>query len=207
MLHHAFSIAFCYAFIGIIEYLAHRYPMHRPTLSKYFGDRIGYLKRTYSDHAVLHHSEYYSCFNYEEDPVGKFQNLRLTAETTVAIIVLFALPMFFIDQITGIYLGCAAIIHAALWNLAHSEMHLANKPWFARTALYRLLEWHHFLHHQHPNKNFNVLFLLWDILFATRARATAVDLDVWRKLQSGARVDRRGRLMVDASTAGASAPN
>jgi hypothetical protein len=146
-------------------------------------------------HARDHHGIYYKCFNYEEDEVGRNFALLVDPRVTIGQVVLFAVPLFFLDHITGIYLGIWIVVHNWLYNAVHQEMHVAKGRWFRQTWSFRWLEHYHFLHHQHPHHNYNAAFPLWDWVMGTRAVETETDRKVLALLRQGYIVDRKGRLL------------
>jgi sterol desaturase/sphingolipid hydroxylase (fatty acid hydroxylase superfamily) len=63
---------------------------------------------------------------------------------------------------------------------------------------FKYVEYYHYLHHQHPNKNFNGCYPpVWDLLLGTSAKQTDLDRDVWRLIKEGKSVDRKGRSLTN----------
>jgi sterol desaturase/sphingolipid hydroxylase (fatty acid hydroxylase superfamily) len=60
-------------------------------------------------------------------------------------------------------------------------MHKPEKRFFAEWRIYKFMARHHFLHHRHPDKNFNVAFPIGDWIFGTVARADENDEETMRQ--------------------------
>jgi hypothetical protein len=158
--------------LSFIEWGVHRYLMHRPS--------IRLFRSHFIEHAIEHHGRYYHTFN-RESGAGKYLNLTLSVAGTVTGITLISpLAMF---SLTGfVVFAVLGVLHAVIWSAIHCELQLNQGMWFASTRVYRALMWHHFLHHQHPTKNFNVVIPLADYILGTAARATAADILEWESL-------------------------
>jgi Fatty acid hydroxylase superfamily len=193
LLHNTVSFITCYAMMSFSEYFVHRFLAHSPFLLRKFPNSQ-VPKDLFLRH-VDHHGKYYRCFNYEENEVGRNFALLVDPRVTVVQIVLFAVPIFFLDHITGLYMALLIVIHNWLYNAVHQEMHVANGRWFRKSGIFRWLEHYHFLHHQHPKKNYNGVFPLCDWLLGTRAQETETDRKVLALLRQGYIVDRKGRPM------------
>jgi sterol desaturase/sphingolipid hydroxylase (fatty acid hydroxylase superfamily) len=72
-------------------------------------------------------------------------------------------------------------LHHLIWNQVHLEMHKPEKRFFAEWRIYKFMARHHFLHHRHPDKNFNVAFPIGDWIFGTVARADEDDEETMRQ--------------------------
>ena len=162
--------------VSFAEYAAHRWLMHRWLLYAFWFR-----------HSILHHGRYYRTFDDEPHPVGREVNLRIAWGDTLLACALAA-PLGFVSLDGLAVLYALAILHRWTWNAIHAEMHLCEGRWFTRCPgvrhVYDWLRWKHFLHHQQPNRNFNVTLPLFDFLFCTDARPRAEDYVAWAKLQS-----------------------
>ena len=158
--------------LSFIEWGVHKYLMHRPSITLF--------RSHFLEHAIAHHGRYYKVFN-RESGAGKYLNLSLSvAGTVTGILLVSPLAMF---SLTGfIVFAILGVLHAIIWSAIHSEMHLNRGTWFASTRAYQALMWHHFLHHQHPRRNFNVVIPLADFVFNTAAVATEADIAEWESL-------------------------
>lgn len=155
--------------VSFAEYCAHRWLMHRPAIDAF---SLPHMK---------HHAVYYQQFDYEPDPRGKHLNLRI-GWTDTLLACLVASPLALVSLRGYAILFALALCQRWTWNAIHSEMHLAEGRWFAHLALYQWLAHRHFLHHRHPDRNYNVTLPLMDLLFGTRARETPRDRFRWRNI-------------------------
>jgi sterol desaturase/sphingolipid hydroxylase (fatty acid hydroxylase superfamily) len=178
--------------MSFIEYGGHKWFLHRPTFARLFP-KITVFEEIFHDHAKMHHAKYYHCFNHEPDPQGRWYAILIDLRVTAVLGLVFGVPIYFADHLTAAYLCTFIVVHTVLWNELHKEMHLAKKRWVSRTALYRYLERYHFLHHQHPGRNYNLFLPLWDTLLGTAARENETDVEVLRRIRNGEHIDRRGR--------------
>jgi hypothetical protein len=193
LLHNLLSLPTAGMLMSFSEYSTHRWMLHTNTFTRLFP-RVDKFQEVLRDHAVNHHARNYKCFNREDDPEGKYVGLFFPLGYYQLLVVFVSGPLLFYDWLTALYFAGFAVAHYVLWNKFHMAMHF-NQPTGRLWMLwFRYVEYHHFLHHQHRNKNFNGLLPpLWDWLLGTLAKATAEDLKVWRLLQAGEFVDHRGR--------------
>ena len=182
----AAGLALVYVFGSLFEWGVHRYVMHTdlfvrffPSAQKRSDDRI------FHKHAVLHHGTYYQAFDHEDDPIGREISIVFTLGDTLRVLGAL-LPVLFliarVSSVIAIIFPLTAIVHNRLWNLMHREMHQPRHPWWSRTAVYRFLARHHFLHHAHTGTNFNVVLPLADHLLGTLALATERDRSEMQRL-------------------------
>ena len=170
-LYIARSIAFDYLTVSLLEYIAHRWFMHRPQIANYVGS--SYLHATWMEH-MDHHGQCYNVFDHEEAPCG-LRNLTIRYSTELLVVTVPAVLWWFVDPLTAYLLPAFALLHGVLWSAVHTEMHRPVKTWFSRTWIFRYLNRYHFLHHRHMGTNFNTLFLGWDWILRTAAKATGAD--------------------------------
>jgi sterol desaturase/sphingolipid hydroxylase (fatty acid hydroxylase superfamily) len=111
--------------------------------------------------------------------------------------------MLLIDPLSAAWFAAFVAGHYFVWNKFHELMHFYTSPWYLRLpgagAWYRYVEYFHFLHHQHRDKNFNAFLPLWDLLLGTQATETPLDQEVWRRVNLGEYVDRRGVPMLQTN--------
>lgn len=155
--------------VSLAEYCAHRWLMHKQTIEAF-----------HFPHA-LHHGRYYRRFDYEPELRGRYLNLRIGWLDTI-LACLMASPLALVSLRGYGILFALALCQRWTWNAIHSEMHLNEGRWFASWRVYQWLAHHHFLHHRHTDRNFNVTLPLMDLLFGTRARETGRDRSVWRAI-------------------------
>jgi hypothetical protein len=170
-LHIGLSLTSDYLTISLLEYVSHRWFMHRPQLAKLTGS--AYLDATWKEH-MHHHGQCYDIFDYEEGPCGLL-NLTLKHSTELLVSLVPCVLIWFVDPLTAYLLPAMALLHGVLWSAVHAEMHRPQKTWFSKTRLFKDLHRYHFLHHRHMGTNFNTLFLGWDWILRTAAKATEED--------------------------------
>ena len=160
--------------MSIIEHQIHSRLMHK-------SPRIAWLRRLpartkiFTSHAVKHHRQYRENFHDDPVPAGEDRGIRLNLPegllqafpvcAGLACISFMAAAMF-------LFVVC---LHHLIWNQIHLEMHKPEGRFFSKWAAYRYVARHHFLHHRHPDKNFNVAFPVGDWLFDTVAIVTDAD--------------------------------
>jgi hypothetical protein len=156
--------------MSFAEYAIHRWLMHRPSPG---------LWDVFVRHVRFHHGKYYKVFNHEPDLFGRRVNLHIKAGDAIAL----SVPMILLLVVLGLYWAAAVafvipVAHAVVWSNIPEEMHDPASPgrFFCRWRLFRFLRMYHFLHHQHPQQNFNVVLPLWDYVLGTAATATEQDL-------------------------------
>jgi hypothetical protein len=197
LLHHIVSACLGFALMSFLEYATHRWMLHKNHFVELFP-RVREFKEVLTDHVVNHHGHFYKVFNHEEDTNGKWAGLFFPFGYYKLLTLFLATPLWFADHTSAYWCTVFFFMHFYFWNLFHKAMHFDEtvpaiwRPW------YRYVTYYHYLHHQHPNRNFNGCFPpLWDILLGTSARQTELDRQVWKQLQVGVRVDRRGREFIN----------
>src|ERR1700733_104377 len=193
LLHNLLSFAIAGVLMSLSEYSTHRWMLHTNLFTRLFP-RVEKFKEVLRDHAVNHHARNYKCFNREDGPEGKYVGLFFPLGYYQLLVVFVSGPLLFDDWLTALYFAGFAVAHYVLWNKFHIAKHFNKKTWWVLMLWFNFVEYYHFLHHQHRNKNFNGLLPpLWDLLFFTLAWPTAEDRKVWRLLQAGEFVDRSGK--------------
>ncbi|MEE2903906.1 MAG: hypothetical protein VYC39_16385 [Myxococcota bacterium] len=178
---------------SFVEWFAHRYLMHRKALPSLLYRARAYFTDVYTNHAILHHRKFYKIYDHELDPIGRELNLRFIWTDYFVTNLIFA-PIHSL-YIWYLPVGSAALAfmllcYMFLWNHLHTEMHIPSNRWFFRNSAFRFLNRHHFLHHRHPGRNFNVVIPLADYLFGTAIRASEVEEGIMQQL--GLFSDSRG---------------
>jgi hypothetical protein len=200
--HNALSFAIAYAIMSFVEYATHRWMLHTNTVDRLFPNApYLYVKGPLKDHAVSRHSHFYKCFRREDDLFGKHVGLFIPPTFYLCIFVSIGLLLLLVDWISALYFVAFVVAHNLVWNKFHEVMHFYTKPWYLRVPLvgwwFRVVEYYHFLHHQHRDKNFNAFLPLCDWLLGTLAEETELDREVWNRVNAGEFVDRRGQLIVE----------
>ena len=166
-------------FMSFIEHQIHRRLMHRKHL---LSDRLPAFKKVFEHHAILHHGHYHTIFHDEPLPHGHDRHLRLSMKEgfleALPICALIA-TISWMGAMTFVMVVC---LHHYIWNQIHMEMHKPEKRFFSHWSVYKFLARHHYLHHRHPNKNFNVVFPLADYVFRTNICASQSDLEDMSRL-------------------------
>jgi hypothetical protein len=192
-LHLCLSVVFTYALVSLVEYLSHRFLQHTRAVAKRFP-RSALLEKIFIDHAKVHHHDAYDIFNDEPNPRWRLYNLVIKYRTTVAVMVVFGIPLYALDHFTAIVFWLGVVLHNTVWSAVHIEMHLNQGHLIRRTPFFEYWEQYHFLHHIYPGKNFNALFPLWDWIFGTFARADKDDLRALEATRQLKAVSRRAFL-------------
>lgn len=155
-----------YVFLSLVEYVAHRWPMH----SKKLAGRIPALWPTFERHAVLHHGRWYRTFDDEPDVAAKHINLTMSPVFNVVGLSPFWGLAYLVSPLGAAVMVGAIAAHAVIWSVIHTEMHQPGDRWFARLPLYRFLRDYHRGHHERPATNYNVVCPGADWVFGTYRR-------------------------------------
>ena len=159
-------LALLYA--NLVEYLGHRYPMHRPFKP---------LAVVYRRHAGQHHR----FFNHVAMPIDDLRDLRAVLFPPVLVIFffgLFGVPVWWwlawtlSANVAWLFIA-TSLAYFLNYEILHLAYHLPAGHWLARRWLVRRLHWLHRLHHD-PRRmalcNFNITYPLGDWLFGTLHR-------------------------------------
>jgi len=181
-LHFAISVGLAYPVLSLMEYILHRYLMHRNTAAKFLQN--SYLADTFRNHAIIHHGKCYAIFNEEKGDCAEI-DVRVKPRTMLTVMVPPCLSILFFDPIASLVLFTGGIINGTLWSEIHDEMHRPRGAWFCDLRAYRYLKRRHYLHHRHPGTNFNTLFPMWDWILGTTSVETdddrsEMDSATWR---------------------------
>lgn len=166
-------IVFDLLFINLGEYLAHRWPLHRPMFPRAVYDR--------------HVREHHAFFTWEQMAVDAWAEIRW---------VLFppwALPLLVVTIIPlaaglGVLGGARSawlfvmmvIAYYGLYEVLHALAHLPNDAPLARARWVRAVTHHHRVHHDPRlmrHWNFNFAIPLFDRVFGTIYRGAAPGTD------------------------------
>ncbi|MDR3615302.1 MAG: sterol desaturase family protein [Candidatus Obscuribacterales bacterium] len=159
--------------MSLIEHQCHQTAMHKKhPLSKY----IKVLEKVFKHHAVLHHSEYKAVFADVPLPKGEDRGIRLNFVEGFFEALPFSLLLALVSVPTAIIFEGVVACHHLIWNNIHLNMHRPVKRFFNEWPAYKYLTRHHYLHHVHPDKNFNVVFPLGDFVFGTVCKPTAAEI-------------------------------
>jgi len=161
--------------MSFIEHFVHERLMHRRSVERF--------KKTFEAHAIQHHSvDYRDYFCDEPVPPGEDKEIRLNVHKAPIKAIPFAAAIALVSwQGALVFIGVATL-HHWIWNKVHLEMHKPEKRGFSNWPAYKFLARYHYLHHEYPNKNFNVVFPFADYVLGTVAKATKAQKEDMYKL-------------------------
>lgn len=161
--------------MSFIEHQVHARLMHRPSLKSF--------RKTFEAHAIVHHQQTYSdTFCDEPVPPGEDKEIRLTVHKAPIKALSVALPLAFFSWQGALMFMFVVTMHHWIWNKIHLEMHKPEHRGFSKWPVYKFLARYHYLHHKHPNRNFNVVFPFADYVLGTTAKATPADMQAMYEL-------------------------
>lgn len=163
---HLLVIPFGFVVSNLVEYLAHRYPMHRPM--PYVGKYI------YKKHAAIHHRYFTDKDMVLEDPRDLFEILT-NPRHVVSFLTLSVLPISlvlgFFSMTAGLLFAATAISYYLFYEWVHLASHLPSDHWIPSLPVMRSLCEHHQVHHNTRlmrEYNFNIAFPIFDWVFKTK---------------------------------------
>ncbi len=153
--------------MSFIEHQVHSKLMHKKTVA---------FNRAFSAHAIEHHGHYSKIFADEPVAPGEDKEIRLTVHKAPIKAIPFALLIALVSWPGAIVFVATVCFHHWVWNKIHLQMHKPEKRLFQDWMAYKFLARYHYLHHQYPNKNFNVVFPFADYVLGTNAHARRSDV-------------------------------
>ncbi|MCE4570761.1 sterol desaturase family protein [Caballeronia sp. CLC5] len=174
----ALSTAFSYVFLSVLEWLLHRYFMHRRNRVTAWS---GFIKSTHYKHAVLHHNLYYQQFDHEPDPRGRYISVDPDFIFTAVLAVPFVAALFQLDHILALVFSVVLALHHIIWFAAHRQMHIPSDAFFRKWYAYQWLARNHWMHHRYRQVNYNLVFPLADLLFGTYRAPNERDRELMSK--------------------------
>lgn len=179
ILHMVAWLIFSCVLMSFIEHQIHSQLMHK---RNFLSERKASFRRTFEAHAIVHHQHYSKIFSDEPVAPGEDKEIRLTVRKAP----IKALPIAALIALAS-WQGAAIFVivvtfHHWLWNKIHLEMHKPEGRSFSKWPVYKFLARYHYLHHVHPNKNFNVVFPFADYVLGTHVRASHADLKAMAEL-------------------------
>jgi hypothetical protein len=159
--------------MSFIEHQVHRNLMHR---ANFLSRRTASFKKTFEMHALFHHQFYSKIFCDEPVPPGEDQEIQMTVHKAPIKGLPVSLPLAFISVPGALVFTATITMHHWIWNKIHLEMHKPEQRGFSNWPAYKFLARHHYLHHKHQDKNFNVVFPFADYVLGTHWRATPQEL-------------------------------
>ena len=165
--------------MSFLEHQIHFNLMHR---NNFFGKYFQAVKKIFEHHTILHHGHYYKIFTDDAMARGEDRGIRLSMKEGF----IEALPISAFIAIVSwpgaIIFEIIVCMHHYLWNIIHLEMHKPESRFFSQWRIYKFFARHHYLHHRHPDKNFNVVLPLADYILGTNAHPSRSDLKGMYKL-------------------------
>ncbi len=156
-----FTVPVTFLYANLVEWLAHRGPMHAPK-------RL--LGLVYKRHTLLHHG----FFTPEQMALESSRDLKLVLFPPVLLIFffgLFALPSgLLIAAVAGRNVAALFVMTSMAYYLLYEWLHLSYHLGDRAPRFIRALRRHHALHHDPRNMtrgNFNITFPICDRLFGT----------------------------------------
>ncbi len=147
MIEFVLWLTLAYFLMGLAEYVIHRRLMHKRVR------KTGYLNDIWFDHAILHHREDDNTQNID---LSVWHHL-IIGSPLLAFLAWFN-PIALVATLVVFY------YHSWMWTSCHRAIHNVKRHWIERTPIYRIIKRHHEGHHEHPNKNFNVV-MVWPFSF------------------------------------------
>lgn len=159
-----FAVPITFLYANLVEWLAHRGPMHRPR---------PFLKLVYERHTLLHHA----FFTHEAMELEGARDFKMVLFPPVLLIFffgLFALPIgLLLNALAGPNVAALFVITALSYYLLYEWLHLGYHFGDRAPRVLARLRRHHAAHHD-PRKmssgNFNITFPICDRLFGTFAK-------------------------------------
>jgi hypothetical protein len=169
----AIGLASSVVLMSFIEHQAHQTMMHKKhPLSKY----IKALEKVFKHHAILHHSTYKEVFADAPVAKGEDRGIQLNLREGFVEALPFSAIMAIVSIPTAIIFEGVVACHHLVWNAIHLNMHKPVPVFFEQWPAYKFLVRHHYLHHVHPDKNFNVVLPLADYVMGTAWKATPEEI-------------------------------
>jgi len=171
-------ITFIYA--NFVEYLVHRFPMHRP---------FKRIKVLFRRHARQHH-RFFTDKAMQFDSSNDFAVVLFPPYLIIFFLFFFALPigliLAFLASANVAYLfAVTAFAYFINYEIFHTVYHLPNDHWVYRSKLMRSLRELHLHHHNQKlmsHYNFNITYPISDWLFGTYYREKGSKVKVQNEL-------------------------
>jgi hypothetical protein len=166
-------------FMSFVEHGVHRRFMHRKSP---LGKFITPLNKVFEHHAKLHHSEYSRVFSDAPRGPNEDHGIQLSLKEGFIETIPFAALLSIFSIQGAITLFVVVLGHHYIWNKIHLEMHQPADQFFSHWPIFKFLARHHFVHHKHPEKNFNVVFPIADYILGTNTHANESELNELRNI-------------------------
>ena len=165
------AVPLALAYANLVEYVGHRYPMHRPFRG---------LGLVYKRHAGQHHR----FFNHQAMPIDDLRDLRAVLfppELVIFFFGLFGVPVWFLlawllsVNVAWLFIA-SGLAYFLNYEILHLAYHLPEEHGLSRRWLVQRLRWLHRIHHdprQMAHANFNITYPIGDWLFRTLRRESS----------------------------------
>jgi len=166
--------------MSFLEHQIHRSLMHR---ANFLSSRLLFFNKMFEHHAILHHGQYSKVFDDKPVAAGEDRHLRLSIREGFLEALPIAALLAVISLEGAIIFEIVVCLHHFIWNKRHLEMHKPEKRFLSDWPVYKFLARHHYLHHKHRDKNFNVVLPLADYVLGTNIRASNSELNEMYRLR------------------------
>jgi hypothetical protein len=187
MMNHVIEFFACLSvavlIMSFLEHQIHRTLMHRKT---FLCRLIPALKKTFEHHAHIHHGQYYKTFADEPVAPGEDRGIRLSLKEGVIEALPVSALLAVVSMEAAIMFELVVCFHHTVWNQTHLEMHKPQGRFFSNWPAFRFMVRHHYLHHRYPDKNFNVVFPIFDYVLGTNIHASKSD---WKDMHDLGLID------------------
>jgi len=148
---------------SLIEWVLHRYIMHRP---------LWKFRYPFEAHALIHHRVFKADDTYHLIHQKDAQTIPMAWWNGPVLVAVGVLPFVPVAWLLGHWWLLAGAVAAtggyyATYEYIHWCMHLPKKRNLERSGIFFRLNGHHLLHHRYMGKNFNVVLPLADLLLGT----------------------------------------
>ena len=154
-----------FLYANFVEYLAHRFPMHR---------KIRPLSLMFQGHTLEHHF-FFTRTNMTFESPRDFRPGLFPPETLFFFFGLIAFPTGLLfwhlfSPNTGLLFGATSVAYYLNYEIFHFTYHTSEKNWISRTRFFKWMKKHHMWHHDiglMSRYNFNVTYPISDWVFGT----------------------------------------
>lgn len=149
-------------YCSLFEWTLHRFVMHRP---------LGFFRYPFRAHALVHHGLFRADASYHLQRDKDKGTVPMAWWNGPLMWLLHVPPVLGLQSLLGVpsawgFLSALAFYYAT-YEFLHWCMHIPRARSIERSGLFFRLNGHHLLHHRYPNRNFNVVLPLFDLLFGT----------------------------------------
>lgn len=157
------TILFSVVYASLVEWLIHRFLMHRPLLG---------FSYPFERHAQIHHRVFRADDSYHLKRTEDAHTIHMAwwnGPMLIAATTFTAVPvgwMFGHWSVVAI-VGIVCAVYYGAYEYLHWCMHLPRQRIVERSGIFFRLNGHHLLHHRYMNRNFNVVLPIADLLLGT----------------------------------------